>query len=113
MPAMGEAPAELVVTVKDDEITLLEPDGRLRILRPDGKKHKTRNGDIEVTTRWDDGRLVVESKGGFGPKVTETYQKTEAGALQIDVRVEGDRFPEVSARRVYEPPAEAPAATTN
>jgi hypothetical protein len=62
----------------------------------------------EVRTKWDDGRLVNETRFGDGMKVTETYSiGSERRQLNVAVKLEGSHVPRpVNLRRVYE--AETP-----
>lgn len=126
MRAFVEAPSEMLITPTQNEIVILETDGRLRTLHPDGKTYKSEAGASETKTRWDGGRLVVETRAGSGLKVVETFvllsapaggtSETEAKGsneapsatprsertLTVTVRIEGMRWPEITLTRIYE-----------
>jgi hypothetical protein len=126
MRAFVEAPSEMLITPTQNEIVILETDGRLRTLHPDGKTYKSEAGASETKTRWDGGRLVVETRAGSGQKVVETFVVLSAPAgrvseaeakgsneapsgaprsertLTVTVRVEGMRWPEITLTRIYE-----------
>ena len=77
-------------------------------LYADGRKNRGSTG-MERKTKWEDDRLVTESKmgGGFGPsvKITETWAMVPAPAvrLAITTRLEGGLFEKpVIIRRLYE-----------
>ena len=106
MRAVFEAPAEITITHTSAEIALLEKDGRLRALHPDGKGYKDSAG-AEVKTRWDDARLIVETRPERGPKVVETFAlETEPRRLLVNVQLETPSGTPVTVRRVYDPATE-------
>lgn len=97
-----EAPAEMTITHTEAEIAVLEKDGRLRTLHPDGQKYKTDTGG-EVKTRWDNDRLIVETKRDHGPSVTETLGlSADRKQLVVTLRLEGRSSGPVTVRRVYD-----------
>jgi hypothetical protein len=102
-----ETPAEMAITATPGEIAILEKDGRLRTLHPDGKKYRAEGGSNEVTTRWQSGQLVVETKPEKGPKVTETFRlgEGEPRELTVNLRLETMFAGTVEVRRVYAAPA--------
>ena len=53
--------SKITVTNLTPEVTILDPDGGIRRLNADDKSHQDPNG-AEVKTRWDESRLVVETK---------------------------------------------------
>lgn len=98
-----EAPKAMTLTHTPAEIAVLEEDGRLRTLHPDGKTYKAGGGTVEVKTRWDGARLVVESHSPQGPALTETWAFDAAtGKLTIDMAVEAPGLGRVMVRRVYD-----------
>jgi hypothetical protein len=104
-----EAPPELAITPTETEIVVLEKDGRMRTLHPDGKTYRAEGGSAEVKTRWDAGRLVVETKSARGPRLTETFEvAADRSRMTVILRLEGSPLPEVTVKRAYEP---AEAAT--
>lgn len=101
-----KAPEELTITLGEQEIAILEDDGRLRALHPDGKKYQAEDGGLEVKTRWDKDRLVVETARKPGPKAREVFATGKDGRqLVVTLRLEGGRLPPVTIRRVYDPVA--------
>ena len=126
MRAFVEAPAEMLITPTQNEIVILETDGRLRALHPDGRTYKSEAGASETKTRWDGGRLVVETRAGSGLEVVETFVLLSAPAretsgteakgsngarsaaprsdrtLTVTVRIKGMRRPEMTLTRIYD-----------
>ena len=110
MRAVFEAPPEITITHTSKEIALLEKDGRLRALHPDGKGYQD-TGGAEVKTRWDDARLVVETRPERGPKVVETFVlEAEPRRLVVNVRLETPSGTPVTVRRVYDAAEQHPQA---
>jgi hypothetical protein len=102
MASLLEATPEMTITHTEAEIAVLEKDGRLRTLHPDGQKYKTDTGG-EVKTRWDNDRLIVETKRDRGPSVTETLGlSADRKQLVSTLRLEGRSFGPVTVRRVYD-----------
>jgi hypothetical protein len=126
MRAFLEAPSEMLITPTENEIVILETDGRLRALHPDGKTYKSEAGASETKTWWDGGRLVVETRAGSGLEVVETLVARSAPAggtsgteakgsndarsgaprsdrtLTVTVRIKGMRRPEMTLTRIYD-----------
>jgi hypothetical protein len=81
---------------------MLEKDGAIRVLHADGDKHKTENGNGEVKTHRDKGKLIVETTNSRGGKMTETFAlSNDHKTLTNDIHLEG-RFGAVDIRRVYD-----------
>jgi hypothetical protein len=94
----------MTITQTRSEIVVMEQDGRLRTLHPDGKSYKAEGGAVDVTTHWDAGRLVVETRSGRGPKLSETWSLDPgSGRLSITTAIEapGGGSP-VTIRSVYD-----------
>jgi hypothetical protein len=92
----------MTITHTEAEIAVLEKDGRLRTLHPDGQKYKTDTGG-EIKTRWDNERLIVETKRDRGPSVTETLGLSADGKrLVVTLRLEARSSGPVTVRRVYD-----------
>jgi hypothetical protein len=96
-----EAAKAMTVTHTAFEIAVVEDDGRLRTLHPDGRAYKAENGALDVKTRWDAGRLVVETKSERGPKAIETWSLDAQGRLVIQTNLEGPHG-SVQWKRVYD-----------
>jgi hypothetical protein len=92
----------LEITTASEEVQIAYGD-ELRIYRPDGREveRETRRGPARVKARWDDGRLVIESKGERASS-REVFE-LEAGAerLVLTQILEG-RMGQVRIRRVYD-----------
>jgi hypothetical protein len=102
MRSLLEAPPEMTITHTEAEIAVLDKDGRLRNLHPDGQKYKTDTGS-EIKTRWDNERLVVETKRDRGPSVTETLGvSADRKQLVVTLRLERRSSGPVTVRRVYD-----------
>jgi hypothetical protein len=131
MRAVFEAPSELLVTPTENEVAILETDGRMRTLHPDGKSYKSEAGTRETKTRWEGARLVVETKASNGVKIIETFaidplpqgEAKAAGAkagneaapdptaeaqlvgrrtMTVTVRLEGSPMPPMTLKRIYD-----------
>jgi len=98
--AFGE---ELTVTNLTPEITMVDPEGEIRRLHADNKGYKDSSG-LEVKTRWEGARLVVETKTGRG-LVKETWSvDDDPRRLTVLVRMDNPSGgAAVSVRRVFDP----------
>lgn len=86
---LDDAPESMVVVYSDPKLSMASPDGRARTLYTDKRKQKINNGNAEVRARWDDGRIVAETKFG-SIKVVETFAlATEGRQLVVTVRMDG------------------------
>jgi hypothetical protein len=91
---------EKVVTVTDDR-------GQSRNLYPDGKKHKESDASghsVSIKARWQENRLVAESKLGHSGKLTETYELGPDGRQLIVIsQLENSQLrAPLRIRRVYD-----------
>jgi len=103
MRAVFEAPVEMSITPTEAEIVILEKDGRLRMLHADGKKYKIEGGNAETKTRWEAGKLVVETSNPMGGRVDETFEVApDRSKLTVTVRVEGSRMSGLTLKRIYD-----------
>ncbi len=109
MRATLDAPSEMIVTRKEDEVVFTAAgSGDVTRLLVNGKKMKTTAGGAEqdVKAEYKEDSLVVESD--FGPmKVIDTWRLSPDGKqLERLTRLEGGRGPESDRqrqiRRVYE-----------
>jgi hypothetical protein len=80
--------SRITVTNLTPEVTILDPDGGIRRLNADDKSYHDPNG-AEVKTRWDESRLVVETKTERG-RVKETWSATNE-PRRLEVLLEVDR----------------------
>ena len=94
----------MTVTQTENEVTVLEKDGRLRVLHLDNQGHKDDSG-TETKTRWDKDHLVVETKPSHGAKLTETFRLSSEGRLVVTKLVESQSLGSVMIKQVYEPVA--------
>jgi hypothetical protein len=103
-----DPPTSMVITYIDPKLAIAAADGRTRTLYTDKRKQKTNNGNADVQTRWDNNRVVAETKFG-SIKVIETYALAADGQQLIvttgmdapDRGRSGDR-PNLELRRVYD-----------
>lgn len=103
MRAIFEPAEELAVTQSGTEIAIDEKFGRTRRLHPDGKKYKTDNGASEIKTSWKEGKLLVETKGGRGGGVAETWELVpDRSRIIVMVKMEGGFGPSVTLKRIYD-----------
>jgi hypothetical protein len=112
MRAVFEAPSELLVTPTENEVAILESDGRMRALHPDGKSYKSEAGTRETKTRWEGARLVVETKASNGVKIFETFaigplplgeaKLVGRRTMTVTVRLEGSPMPPMTLKRIYD-----------
>jgi hypothetical protein len=109
MRAALEAPAEMIVTRKDDEVVFTAAGtGDVTRILVTGKKMKTTAGGIEheVKAAYKNDALLVESEFGR-VKVVDTWRVSPDGRqLERVTRIEGNRVrsgsPERQIRRVYQ-----------
>lgn len=86
---LDDAPASMVVVYSEPKLSMAAPDGRTRTLYTDRRKQKINNGNAEVQARWDDGRIVAETKFG-SIKVAETFVLSSEGRqLVVTVKMDG------------------------
>jgi hypothetical protein len=110
MRALLEPAEELAVTQAGAEIAIDEKFGRTRRLHPDGKKYKTDNGASEIKTSWKEGKLLVETKGGRGGGVVETWELVpDRSRIIVMVKMEGGFGPSVTLKRIYDRAKESQA----
>ena len=103
MRAIMDPAEELAIAQTGTEIAVDEKFGRTRRLHPDGKKYKTDNGASEIKTSWKEGRLLVETKGGRGGGVVETWEVSPDGSrLIVNVKMQGGFGPGVELKRIYD-----------
>jgi hypothetical protein len=114
--ATAGPPQAMTVTQAQSEIVVEEVPGQTRNLYPDGKTYRTDEGATRITTRWKDGRLLVERKNARGWRLVETWDLApDGGRVVIHLLLEGGSGPKLSLLRVYDrqPVAAAgPARTT-
>ena len=106
--------SQITVTNLTPEITILDPEGEIRRLHADDKGYRDTNG-AEVKARWDEEKLVVETKTDRG-HVKETWAVT-GDPRRLNVLLEIDRpfGGSVKVKRVFDavdPNAPKPDATT-
>jgi hypothetical protein len=110
---------QITITNLTPEVTILQPDGGIRRLQADDKAHKDETG-TEVKARWDESRLVVDTKSERG-HLKETWTATgDPKRLEVLTEVERPFGDTVKIKRVYdavgpnaptqEPPAPPAAA---
>jgi hypothetical protein len=103
MRAIYEPAEELAVAQSGNEISIDEKFGRTRRLHPDGKKYKTDNGASEIKTSWKEGKFLVETRGGLGGGVVETWELVpDRSRIIVMVKTEGGFGPGVTLKRIYD-----------
>jgi len=108
MRDLMETSEKLNIVIQDDTVIITSADGRVQRLKADGRRveQKAANGLVSLTrrTRWDDNALVTEVELENGPKIVQTYTRSEGGTqLAITIKIEtprGDRPQEI--KRVYD-----------
>ncbi len=102
--APGEKkPTELTVTQTATEVTLVENPGGSRSYWPNGKTYKADEGQSDIRSSWQGGRLVFEKKNAQGWKLTETWSlSADRNRLTIDQVFEGGHRPKAVVKRVYD-----------
>lgn len=104
-----QAPEQMTITVAEDHVTFVYPDGRVKHFATDNKKekHQVDAGVVETKTRWDGQQLVMEWDLGQGGKVTNTYALNPNGPdgrqLIVTTKVEGGRGGDRPIKHVYDP----------
>lgn len=93
------APTRFALTQDDQKVVMTEPNGRVRTFPTNNRKVKVDGRD--VTTKWENNRLVSEITVG-NAKVIDTYERSpSAPQLVVTARIDmGGR--QVSVRRVYD-----------
>jgi len=100
--AMLFTATQLTVTNLEPEVTILDPEGGMRRLHADDKSYQDANG-ADVKARWDESRLVVETKTERG-KVKETWVvAAEPRRLEVLLEIERPFGSAVKIRRVFDP----------
>jgi hypothetical protein len=106
---MAFTASRITVTNLEPEVTMLDPEGEVRQLHADDKPYKDESG-TEVKAKWEESRLVVETKTQRG-STKETWA-VGADPRRLTVLLEIKRSPggDVKVRRVFDPlAADAPA----
>jgi hypothetical protein len=106
---LADGPTSMVIVYADPKLVMTAADGRIRTLYTDKRKQKTSNGNADVQTRWDNNRVVAETKFG-SIKVIETYALAAEGQqLMVTAKVDapdagrgGRDRPNPELRRVYD-----------
>jgi hypothetical protein len=100
--AMVLTAAQITLTSIEPDVTMVDPDGEQRRLHADDQTYKDENG-TEVKSRWDKGRLVVETKTERGG-LKETWSVGEdLRRLTVFVEIKRSYGGDVSVKRVFDP----------
>jgi hypothetical protein len=102
-----------VISVAEDQVTFTEADGRVQRFSTTNRKekHTLGNETVVTKTKWDKATLIREIVVGEGSnlRATETYVVTDAGYLQVMVRLENSRMGKpLLLKRVYEDAVHGP-----
>ena len=78
-----DLPKTLTIAQRSSLILIQEDDdeGRVRGLHPDGARHQAPGGQSATRTRWEKGRLHVETWRGDGVDVDEVFELAPDGKL--------------------------------
>ncbi|HTQ80202.1 MAG TPA: hypothetical protein VMM92_09405 [Thermoanaerobaculia bacterium] len=108
---------DLKISTAGNQLTVAAVDGTdSKVYFTDGRKvseDKEGVGTIKTQAQWKDGALEVVTKLPKGRKKTEIYEIThDRKHLYVLTTLEGyGRMPDVTFRRVYDPPAPPPQPT--
>ena len=92
MAEVVEAPSRFQITIEDAFVIFTHADGRVVRYRADWKdeRHQYASGTVKTRTKWDTGRLIIETDIGDGMKVTHAYSlNAEARQLVVNVQLPG------------------------
>jgi hypothetical protein len=106
-----QAPEQMTITVAEDHVTFVYPDGRVKHFATNNKKekHQADAGVVETKTHWDGPQLVMEWDLGQGGKVTNTYalnpDAPNGRQLIMTTKMDGGggRGSDRAIKHVYEP----------
>ena len=81
----------LTVTTEGDVVTFTAADGRVRRYRVDGRKekHQFDNGTVDTKSKFENGRLTIETSSPGGAKLIDTYSVNDQHQLTIETKLEG------------------------
>jgi hypothetical protein len=84
-----EAPTRFQITLEEPLVIFTYPDGRVVRYKTDWKeeRHQYTSGTVKTKTKWEAGRLVIETDLGEGMKVTHDY-KTDGDPRQLVVTLQ-------------------------
>jgi len=105
---------QFTVTNLTPDVTMLEPGGPVRTLHADGKSYDLDDGTTQVKTKWDEAKLVVETKTERG-HIKETWTVgNDPKRLTVLLEVDRPWGGTAKIKRVFDPvtpgtPAEAGA----
>jgi hypothetical protein len=100
--------SQITVTNLEPEVTMLDPEGEVRQLHADDKAYKDDSG-TEVRAKWDESRLVVETKSEGGSMKETWAVGTGPRRLTVLLEIRRSSGGEAKVRRVFDPDADAPA----
>ena len=92
MKEVLEPPVRFQITLEDALVIFTFPDGRAVRYRADGKeeRHQHQSGTVKTKTKWDAGRLLIETNMGSGPKITHAYIVSgDPRQLTVTVQIPG------------------------
>jgi hypothetical protein len=92
----------ITITNLTPEITIVAPEGELRTLHADDKGYRNSSGGM-VKTRWDDARLLVETKGERGGTKEAWTVSAAPRRLSVVLEVQRPFGAKVTIKRVFDP----------
>jgi hypothetical protein len=105
MEEVVEAPSRFQITIEDPFVIFTHADGRVVRYRTNWKdeRHQFTSGTVKTKTRWDSGRLIIETDIGDGITVTHAYSlNPEAGQLVVNVQLPGQSRDIPAITHVYD-----------
>jgi hypothetical protein len=101
-PSMLFTASRISVTNLEPEVTMLDPEGAVRRLHANDKPYKDASS-TEVKARWDEGRLVVETKGERGSTKETWMVGADPRHLTVLLEIKRPYGGAVSVKRVFDP----------
>jgi hypothetical protein len=105
MEEVVEAPSRFQITIEDPFVIFTHADGRVVRYRTNWKdeRHQYTSGTVKTKTKWDAGRLVIETDIGDGMTVTHAYSlNAEARQLVVSVQLPGQSRDIPAITHVYD-----------
>lgn len=105
MEEVVEAPSRFQITVEDPFVIFTHADGRVVRYRTNWKdeRHQYTSGTVKTKTKWDAGRLIIETDIGDGMTITHAYSlNAEARQLVVSVQLPGQSRDIPAITHVYD-----------
>ena len=105
MDEVLEAPSRFQITLEDPYVIFTHADGRVVRYHANWRdeRHQYTSGTVKTKTKWDAGRLIIETDIGDGMKVTHAYSlSAEARQLVVNVQLPGQSGDIPAITHVYD-----------